>query len=46
MVRFVNTEIYGMAQPRKRKCGIVVFGNDFEIKAGDCWKNIWLMSIM
>lgn len=46
MVRFVGKEIYGMAQFGKRKCGIVVFGNDFEIKAGDCRKNSWLMSVM
>lgn len=35
MVRFPEADVYGMAKPRKRYCGIVVFGNDFDIKAGD-----------
>lgn len=35
MVKFTGKDILGMAEFRIRYCGIVIFGNDFEIKAGD-----------
>ena len=39
MVKFAKTNIFGMAKLRKGYRGIVVFGNDFNIKAGDYTKN-------
>ncbi len=35
MVKFVGKNLFGMAQLRKRACGIVIFGNDSDIKIGD-----------
>lgn len=35
MVKFVNTEIFGMAEFGKRYCSIVIFGNDSKIKEGN-----------
>lgn len=39
MVKFPKANVYGMAELRKNNCGIVVFGNDFDIKAGDNSEN-------
>lgn len=35
MVKFPKAKVYGMAELGKKYRGIVVFGNDFAIKAGD-----------
>jgi F0F1-type ATP synthase alpha subunit len=35
MVKFPATNIFGMAKLRKEYRGIVIFGNDFNVKAGD-----------
>ena len=40
MVKFPKADVYGMAKPRKKYGGIVVFGNDFDIKAGDNNSNL------
>jgi len=39
MVRFIGKNLLGMAKSRKKHRGIVIFGNDFDIKAGDNCKN-------
>ena len=46
MVRFIGKNLFGMAKSRKKHRGIVIFGNDFDIKAGDNCPNGWLMSII
>ena len=45
MVKFVGKNLSGMAQSWKRICGIVIFGNDSDIKIGDHWTYLWLMSV-
>lgn len=35
MVKFVGKNLFGMAKLRKGTCGIVIFGNDSDIKIGD-----------
>ena len=35
MVKFPRKNIYGMAKSGEKVCGIVIFGNDSDVKVGD-----------